>query len=132
MTQISGKLNSFIVDEFTHENRLPKFGDEATIELPAVDIEKIKAGYEVWIRKKVEERQPGDIYFCCPMTKGIDSVVAHFPQQFKSEKLAKKELETAIAEILEARTGIGATRGDEIRWKVKGIMRLIMEEGRNV
>ena len=122
MTQISGKL---LDDTIVR-------GEEVTIELPPVDLEKIKAGDEVWIRQEVRERKPGDIYFSSPTIKGIDSVVAHFPQQFKSEKLAKKELETAIAEILEARTGIGATRGDEIRWKVKGIMRLFMEEGRNV
>ena len=42
--------------------------------------------------------------------------------------MTAKELETAIAEILEAQPGIGATREDEMRWKVKEIMRLFMGE----
>ena len=52
MTQISGKL----VDDTAVQ------GEKVIIELPAVDLEKIKVGDEIWIRQEVKETKSTVLY----------------------------------------------------------------------
>lgn len=75
--RVKGELKATMKQNFGWVNNLGR--EEAEIELPPVDIQKIKEGDEVWVRVKVQDNailgQPLD---------RIDGLVAHFPAE-KSE-----------------------------------------------
>jgi hypothetical protein len=93
MKQISGKLITHIQDL---QDKVGKYTDiDATIELPLVDLSKIKEEDEVWVKFKIDEipHPSNPNKFMGKDTEGyrdpllLDDIVAYFPAPLATEIL---------------------------------------------
>ena len=82
MIRVKGKLLSPIINLETREIRLARKGDEAEIELPEVDISKIKEGDEVLVKAKISNYGDNIAFgFGNMNVYGLENyIIAYFPK----------------------------------------------------